>query len=71
MRNCCFPQSYLNVEKRIEHTIVAKLDGFVEMKTRQINNSVSNWTNRATSQVKSSQINNRIDQNEGEIIEQI
>ena len=52
---------YPDEKEEIEHTKVAKLYGFIAMKTRGINKNVSKWTRSN----KSSQINNRMDQNGG------
>ena len=39
--------------EEIKHATAAKLEGFIVMKTRLINNSVSKWAKRATHKVKS------------------
>ena len=43
---------YPDVEEEIEHATAAKLEEFIVMKTKLINNSVSKWANWATSKVK-------------------
>ena len=44
---------YQDVKEEIEHTLEAKLEGFIVVKTRPIHNSVSKWTKRAKIKVKS------------------
>ena len=43
---------YSDVEE-IKHTAAAKVEGFIAMKTRTIQNNVSKWADRATHIVKS------------------
>ena len=44
---------YPDVEEEIKQATVAKLEGFIVMKTKPIYNSVSKWAERAKSGIKS------------------
>ena len=44
---------YADVEKQIETSTAATLEGFVAMKTKSIHNSVKQWANTAKPGVKS------------------
>ena len=41
------------MEEGIKHATAAKLEGFIAIKIRPINNSVNKWTQRGTNKVKS------------------
>ena len=49
----CIRDSYTDVEKQIEISTAATLEGYVAMKTKSIHNSVKQWADTAKLGVKS------------------